>query len=300
MILFFDCEQFILRTIENCAPFVDKIYVLFSELPYSKYNPEARSRFKNTSSKEVLKESKYYSKVELIEGVWDTEEDQRNECLIKAKNDGFDFLIVQDADEFYLPEGYKKNIEDMAAHPDYSFYQVPWILFWKNTAYVLEYRKHGNKRNITITDCAVYAVNLNKNVRFSKTRILNDMNNALMLEGLCYHLSWVLSDDATLRKISTWSHSNQVNIQRWYKWKWLAWQPKTKHIGVINYIDVKKAVKFNGKLPAEIQNLPSVKQEFIELSLLDKLLRSLNDVKFYLLLIIKWPYYLIRYKINIL
>ena len=117
MILYYDCEQFILRTIENCAPFVEKIYILYSELPYSKYNPEARKKYSNTARKEILRESKYSTKIDLIEGNWDNEEEQRNECLYKAKAEGFDFLIVQDADEFYLPEDYKMNIEGMTTNP---------------------------------------------------------------------------------------------------------------------------------------------------------------------------------------
>lgn len=300
MMLYFDCEQFILQAIENCAPFVEKIFVLYSELPYSKYNPSAREKYKNTSRKEILIESKFFSKVELIEGIWDTEEEQRNECLQKAKAEEFDFLIVQDADEFFLPEDYKKNIKCISSNPDYNFYQVPWILFWKNTNYILLYRKHGNKRNVTVTDCPVYAVNLKKNVFFKKTRILNTRQNFLMLEGLCLHLSWVLSDAEVYRKISTWSHSHQVNIEKWYRWKWLAWKPDTKNIGVIGVIDVKRAVRYTGVLPIELSTIRKPEQNFIELSSLEKLLRLLNDMKYYLILLLKWPYYLLRYKKNII
>lgn len=300
MILYFDCEQFILKTIENCAPFVEKIYVLYSELPYSKYNSEARKKFRNTARKEILAESEFASKVELIEGVWDTEEEQRNECLMKAKSEGFDFLIVQDADEFYLPDDYIKNIKGMSENPDYYFYQVPWILFWKTTSYILQYRKHGSKRNVTVTDCPVFAVNLKKEVYFKKTRTLNVRQDFLMLDGLCLHLSWVLSDTDVHRKISTWSHSHQVNITKWYKWKWLAWKPGTKNIGAIGVIDVRKAIKYNGTLPAELISLPVPEQKFIELSTIEKILRWTNDIKFYILLLLKWPYYLIRYRVNIL
>ena len=48
-ILYFDAEQFILNTIENCAPFVDRIYILYSPLPWT-YNSKAREQYKNESS----------------------------------------------------------------------------------------------------------------------------------------------------------------------------------------------------------------------------------------------------------
>ncbi|OQY75512.1 MAG: hypothetical protein B6D44_01200 [Ignavibacteriales bacterium UTCHB2] len=300
MILYFDCEQFILKAIDNCAPFVDKIYILYSELPYSKYNINARSNFRNTARLEILKESKYHDNVEIIEGIWETEEDQRNECLQKAKAEGFDFLIVQDADEFYLPEDYKKNIQGMIRNPDYTYYQVPWILFWKNTKYILQYRKHGIKRNVTITDCPVYAVNLRKDVIFRRTRILADMDKPYKLDGLCYHLSWVLSDEEVLRKISTWSHADQVKPDVWYKWKWQAWEPSTRNIGVIGFIDIKKAVPYDAKLPLEISSLPNLTQQFIPLSKIEKFLRYLNDLKYFTKLLLKWPYYLVKYRKNIL
>ena len=300
MILYFDCEQFILRTIENCAPFVEKIYVMYSELPFSNYNPEATNKFRNTSDKEVLKKSKYYNKIELIEGNWVTEDGTRNECLYKAKKDGFDFLILQDADEFYLPEDYKKNIEGMILNPQHSCYQVPWILFWKNTNYVLQYRKHGNKRNVTITTCPVYAVNLKKDVYFVDVRWLSDMIKPYLLDGLCYHLSWVLSDEDVYRKISTWAHSHEVEIDKWFRWKWLAWEPETKFLEVRNYIGVKKAILYKSPLPAELKDFPVPEQKLIKISLIEKFFRWLNDIKYFIILFAKWPYYLIRYRKNIL
>ena len=103
-----------------------------------------------------------------------------------------------------------------------------------------------------------------------------------------------------LGKISTWSHSHQVNIDKWYRWKWLASEPETKNLGVIGYIDIRRAVRYNGPLPAEVKSLPSLKQQFVKLSIVEKFLRWLNDMKYFVLLIIKWPYYLIRYRINLL
>ncbi len=132
-ILFFDCEQFILRTIANCAPFVEKIFITYSPEPWSAYNKNARDLFKNPSNPEILKQSPHFGKVELIEGIWDTEEEQRNDCLKKAKEQGFDYLIIQDADEFYLPEEYEKNIQGIATFPNYNYYRNPWYFFWKST-----------------------------------------------------------------------------------------------------------------------------------------------------------------------
>src|SRR2546430_1256036 len=107
-VLMFNCDQFILRMIDNCAPFVEKIFVAYSEIPWT-YNPNARGKYKNPTHKELLQKSKHLSKIELIEGVWERDEEQRNACLDRARAEGFDYLIIQDADEFYINNAYQRN-----------------------------------------------------------------------------------------------------------------------------------------------------------------------------------------------
>jgi len=135
-ILFFNQDRWILKNIEMIAPFVDKIYVAWSELPWS-YNPAARDLFKNKSNPELLKQSPYYDKIVLIKGVWNLDEDQRNACLDAAKQDGMDYLLMIDADEFYHPNDLKKLIEDIKENPDYEYYTTPWITYWKDFDHLL-------------------------------------------------------------------------------------------------------------------------------------------------------------------
>jgi hypothetical protein len=106
MTLLYYSEGTIVEMIDNCAPFVDKIYVGFSDLPWSDYNKNARTEFKGSASLDVLKDSKWHDKIEVISGVWKSEVDERNDILSKARQDGMDYLIIQDADEFYHPEDY--------------------------------------------------------------------------------------------------------------------------------------------------------------------------------------------------
>lgn len=82
-ILFFNQSKWILKTLENCGPFVDRIYVAWSETPWS-YNKNAKN-FKNESSLDLLKHSKYYDKITIIKGKWEKDEDERNDCLKRAK-----------------------------------------------------------------------------------------------------------------------------------------------------------------------------------------------------------------------
>lgn len=241
-ILYFDCEDKILAAIENCAPFVDKIYISYSKYPWS-YNLEAQEKYLNTSSLKALEKSKYKNKLEVIEGKWNLEENQRNECAKKAKAEGFDYLIVHDADEFYFFEDYKGNIEEIKKNPDFDLYRVPWISFWKNAKYVIE-----NKKGEIVAGYPEFAINLNRNVKFSRARTTN-AKTVYKLPGLCFHLSYVSTNYFVFRKIKTWGHSHQFDTDKWYAEKWLSWQPNSKNLHPIKPSAWKKAKEYIGPLP---------------------------------------------------
>jgi hypothetical protein len=296
-ILYFDCEQFILRTIDNCGPFVEKIYIVYSELPYASYNANARKLYRNPSSLEVLKQSPYFDKIEIVEGVWDNEQDQRNQCLLKAKEDGFDFLIIQDADEFYLPEEYQKNIDGMLSNPNYYYYRNPWYFFWKTTNYILEswhplayksWKLLDPYSTTTIGYNTCFAINCKMDVRFENRRMPDKINECLMLNGICHHLSFVMSDEQMRRKLDVWSHSNQaVHLEKWYKVKWKGWKPGTKNLHLISVLEFPAAKKYEGKIPKEIESFDPGTQVYIKPQVKDKLyfdfLENWKKFKYFLL-----------------
>jgi len=245
-VLMFNCQDTIVGMLDNCGPFVDRIYVAYSRHPW-KYNAKARNDVTNTTDKEIIKQSKYYGKIELIEGQWDYDEDQRNACLSKAKHDGFDYLIIQDADEFYHPQDYRKNIEEIKANPGYEIYRTPWYCFWKNLNYVVV-----NETGAPIVGYPEFAVNCKTDVKFVRART-TDARKEYTLPGLCYHLSYVMPDEALWLKINTWSHSHQFDVKRWYRRKWLKWNESVKDLHPVDPPSWSRAVKFEGRLPPELE-----------------------------------------------
>ena len=302
LILYYDCEQFILRTISNCGEFVDKIYVSYSPEPWIDYNRDARKFFKNQANPNILSESEYINKIELVSGIWKNEEDQRNECLTKAKESGFDFLIVQDADEFYTRESYSLNITEMLANPEVDIFQTRWVIFWKNLNYVVLEKGHlynGNRDSI-YGICQVFAINLKKDVLFWKRRVPKDIENVnkRMLGGLCLHLSYILSDEEVLAKINTWGHSHQVR-KNWYNYKWLAWTPKTKFINPIDLLSWKKAVAFNGDIPAELKTFKLPEQIFKPVPIYQMFLYSFLEIFAVFLSSLTWQIRQVRIKFKL-
>jgi hypothetical protein len=278
-ILFFDCGELILRAIDNIAPHVERIYVSYSRLPWA-YNRSAREDYVNSADLAVLRESPHYEKITAVEGDWISEEAQRNACLEKARQAGFDYLVVQDADEFYLPEEIEKNLEAIRHNPDFHYYRNPWLLFWKTTAYVLVHRavrtsqagQEVTERNVTHNYSMAFALNLRKGTRFQRKRFPTCEKDFMILPGVCHHLSWVYNDEQLLRKLFTWGHTNDVyDKMLWYRAKWLGWNPAARNLHPINGIGYPRAVLYQGRLPAEIAGFDPGEQRYIPASTRDVL-----------------------------
>jgi hypothetical protein len=293
-ILFYDCDNFILRTISNCAQFVERIYVTYSPEPWDAYNRRARSEFKNPSNPEILCQSPFYDKVTFIQGTWHTEEDQRNACLDKAREEGFDYLIIQDADEFYLAEDYKNNINEIILNPDYSYYRNPWYFFWKSTKYIVVNRHFYSYNNDVrpyslnrISFNACFAINCRMKTKFENKRMPDNKSRVKMLSGICFHLSFVLSDESVLRKLSTWGHSHQVKIDDWLKVKWLAWTPSTRNFHPINLLEWAKVEEYRGKLPVELRDFDPGHQETVEATFSERLRYVGKEIYFLVIYLLK-------------
>ncbi len=269
-ILYFNSHQFIRHTLANCFSHVDKIFLSYSPSPWSAYNKDALNDFKNQSSLDIVCQSINYSKVEIVQGAWETEEAQREACRLIAQEQGYDFLIVQDADEFYLPEDYESNIQHMVENPQYEVYQTPWINFWKSTHYALVHKQHLGVSNTLYSTCPLFALNLRLPVKFESRRVPKNTTSVFQLKGICFHLSYVFSDIDMFTKISTWGHAHQVN-KNWFKWKWLAWHAGKRNINPINSVEWVKAIPFTGVLPAELQNFENPTHVSIELNWVDRL-----------------------------
>ena len=241
-VLFYNVDKFILKNIENSAPHVDRIYVAYSKRPWS-YNKKARKQHINSSSLELLKQSKYYDKLTIIKGDWKYDEEQRNACLDKAKEDGIDILFTHDADEFYFHNDFRNMINEIKKNPDYDYYITPWICFWKTLGYIIQ-----SEKGESIIGYPEVAINLNKKQKFIRARIPSGKNK-FMLSALCFHLSYVLNDSECWEKINTWSHSHQFKVKKWYEEKWLKWDLTKEDLHPINPKIFKKVVKFSGELP---------------------------------------------------
>lgn len=231
------------QVIDNCGPHVDKIYVSYSNVPWT-YRHDARSRFVNTTNIDLFKTTPYASKTVLIPGEWSREEDQRNACADAARRDGMDILFTQDADEYYFHADYdtlKKNITDT---PGVDYYKTPWCSFWKSWEYRIV-----DERGDFILGYPEIAINLHRS-KFINYRIPSGTHG--MCQPICYHGSFVLTDTQCYEKINTWGHSHEFNTDQWFRTKWVNWTSSTTDLHPINPPAWKRAVEYNQPLPESL------------------------------------------------
>ncbi|NJB69138.1 hypothetical protein GGQ74_002832 [Desulfobaculum xiamenense] len=244
-VLLFDVDEFFDRYMQNCAPFFDKIYAAYSDTPWSYKETD----IKNSTSIEAVRE-KWGDKLTIIEGRWDTDEGQRNSCLDQALKDGCTHLVIQDADEFYEESIYPSLLASIAQNPDYDAYRTRWNTFWKSTDYILAHK--GRPAN----DSVVFAINIAKGNRFVHMRDCSP-RTSLQLDGICYHLSYVRSDEYIYRKLNTWSHARDFDTERWYQDKWLRWYPGKRNLHPVEPDKWAEAIPFTGKLPDALRDFPA-------------------------------------------
>lgn len=241
-VLLYNQDRWILQNIANAAPFVETIYIAYSTKPWT-YNKNARNLFSNKTKLNILKQSPFYSKIVILEGVWETEEAQRNACVDKAKADGMDYLLIHDADEFYTYDGFKQIISTINTNPDFDLYRTPWISFWKTFENIIV-KQDGQK----ILGYPEIAINLKRNIKFQRCRKTTGIS-IYQMNVLCHHASYILSDIECWEKINTWGHSHQFNAQKWFDEKWKKWDLNTRDLHPITPKDWFKTEKFIGTLP---------------------------------------------------
>jgi hypothetical protein len=240
-ILAYNVNRFLKSVLLNVEPHVDKIYIAYPEKPFS-YNTESYLTKTNpTKIEDFIKI--FTNKVEVVKGEWDNEEDMRNSCFEKAKNEGFDWFLIQDADEFYTENSWKQIKKILFEDNQHDLLVTTWFNFWKSSHYVLV---HPNG-DIKYTN-AGFAIKCKPNLKFISKRLTN-AESRKVIDYPCFHYGYVMSDIEMYEKLKTWSHSKETNIEVWYKYKWLNWNSSTVNLHPVIPSVWEKAIRFPFEQP---------------------------------------------------
>lgn len=151
--------------------------------------------------------------VTVVEGDWTSESEQRQYAYQHMKTEGCTHCLIPDTDEVIEPallSTIRKIVEaDLADR-----IHVEMDTYWKSAEYVIRPRERLTPAILINLDCVQHV-----HIRhFEGGRGLTLGSEY----GVLHHLSYAGSDERILRKISTWSHKDEV-VPNWFTRIWKGW-----------------------------------------------------------------------------
>jgi hypothetical protein len=150
---------------------------------------------------------------EVILGDWDNETDHRREAYRIVRERGYQYALIPDGDEVVEPKllaALSKIAQSELADRVY----VHMDTYWKSARYVIRPREK-------LTPAILI------NLQVVEHQSIRDFKGGTEMTlspdyGVIHHLSYAGPDERIQRKISTWSHRNEL-VPDWYKSVWLGW-----------------------------------------------------------------------------
>ena len=270
-ILAYNVNLSIKEVIENISPHVDKIFIAYPKRPWI-YKLSERNHEQNPTSLNFILECTKGYNVEIVEGDWKYEEDTRNECFELAKSQGFDWLMLQDADEFFDDKGWDLILNELKKSKNEKYFQTTWYNFWKSLEFVLV-NDDGAIKSIKSN----LALRCLKDIKYVRGGLPN-IEKSKLIDACCYHYGYVRTDFEIETKIKTWGHTNDFNNKEWYLNKWLNWNKNTLNINPTDPKRWKKAIEFPYEQPNFTKKF-KYDIKFKTLSLKEKTDNFIYDIK---------------------
>jgi len=149
---------------------------------------------------------------------WQNQAEQFNFGLSYLKEQGFDWALIVDADEFYTPSAIGKLVGEIRKSRADAITCPFMNAYWKSP----DYRLFPNQ-----DDNPIVAIKTNR--KFIDKR----HSDALALEATTvqmHHMSYVRNNEEMLKKINTFEHSHEFNLEDWYNNVWLKWAPENMNL----------------------------------------------------------------------
>ena len=146
--------------------------------------------------------------IEVFEDYWETETEQHDFGMDQLQDCAY--VLVSHADTFFTREDIKKMVDFIQTATERQ-YDMRTYMYWKNL------------NTVVIPDPLLPAMIIRSDVRFKYGIIIQDqiVSAPLVPDVICHHLSWAKTDKEVLKKITTYTHANEI-VPDWYGKVWLA------------------------------------------------------------------------------
>ncbi|MFZ4509042.1 MAG: glycosyltransferase, partial [Fimbriimonas sp.] len=150
---------------------------------------------------------------EVLLGDWEDESSHRRAALDAARERGHQWALILDTDEVISPE-LLESLKRIADGNVADRVRVTMETYWKSPDYAIRPRERLNP---------IVLVNLNV-IEHHHIREYTGGRELVLSEdfGILHHLSYAGPDERILRKLTTWSHRDEV-VPNWFHQIWQAW-----------------------------------------------------------------------------
>lgn len=204
-----DDNYFLKESLQSFASLTDR-FVFVSSVPWSGTPGDCEA------STQIARDAG----CTVVEGVWDSEHSHRAAAYEHLRGLGFTHALIADSDEVIEP-GLLKTLIQIAEQDLADRVYVEWDTYWKDPYHVVRPRE-------AFTPCILINLERAHNVALRHF----EGGRALLLNqgyGIIHHLSYVGPDERIARKISSWSHKDEV-VPGWWDRVWKGWD-KDKRMG---------------------------------------------------------------------
>ncbi len=269
-------DEYIEYSIRSIYEFVDRVFVLLGELPYSAYNANAREEFRVSDRTEEIVRSlaATHPKITIVKGVWASELEHRNAGMALCRQDRCNYYFLVDGDEVYRRDHLKRLRQEIATHPEAGQFIIKCDLFWRSFRYRIpaDDQTWMPRRLFKMTrwsELGKSHLPLPVPCRFTGNNKTNSWGSVYHVDPkdvIFYHFSFARSPRKMREKLRTYSHAHEV-LNGWYERVWLPW-PQQRQMRNLNPVDPPKlpqaVLRDVADLPETMKTHPYYAQEIIQ------------------------------------
>jgi len=216
----YEDSGYLAESVRRCYYCVDKIVFLLNFHPW---NGSVNDAGLLSTYQTILNIYDPLKKIEIVSSSWKTEEDQRNFGLHYLREKGIGWCFIVDDDEMYNHSDLHIQIQRIK-NDIHSVYLSPHQVYWKTRSWAVA----------NLVEALPSFTKTDGSVRFSKARAVivehgHTWHTFYPDELICHHFSYVRSDEKMLRKITTFSHAEDIKSV-WYDKIWMKWTPQMENI----------------------------------------------------------------------
>lgn len=188
---------------------------------------------------------------------------ERNQALERIEKDGFDWVWIVDADEFYMDDEatalWKWFFEALEKDPSLMGARCSWHTYWRSVHWRVEPPEHFHPNVIIKSSCRIHSSrHLLPEQEMKITEVPEDVCR-------CRHYSWAREPHEIKRKTETWTHAHQIKPD-WFERVFMQWKPgdDLRDFHPTEPEAYRSLVKCDLPIPKALVGHPYVEMEVIE------------------------------------